>query len=174
MKNHRLRLMANLLMFGLMFGLWACGVTQAKFPPSGQPDLPATVKLKQELAQQLLLDIGIAEQYDRYLNNSVDLAVAAPQPKFRQWLQGLLAQKAGWRYAQPTYVAQLTAHFSEAELRELIDLAQRPVMKKLLRADSQAYGNAAAQRRQLLAKVWDDYNSGRFPPPPAVVEESAK
>ncbi|GET42563.1 No_hits_found [Microseira wollei NIES-4236] len=85
------------------------------------------------------------------------------------WMQALLEQQAGWKYVESKYVAQLEANFSETELRELLNLAKQPSMKKLLQFEIEAYLNTVGERRELLFKVWDDYNSGVFNPPPEVL-----
>jgi hypothetical protein len=73
-----------------------------------------------------------------------------------------LARVAGWKYVESQYVARLESNFSEMELQELLDLAKRPLMKKLLRTEIQAYEETGEKRARLLWKAWDDYNSGKI------------
>ncbi|MFB2978630.1 hypothetical protein [Microseira sp. BLCC-F43] len=84
------------------------------------------------------------------------------------WMQSLLEREAGWKYVEAKYISQLEANFSETELKELLDLAKHPLMKKLLQSEIQAYTNTTGERRELLFKVWDGYNRGAFPLPPDV------
>jgi len=109
------------------------------------------------------------KRYDLYLTNSVD-AVISPEmvnnSKFVSWLQGLFVQQAGWKYVENIYITQLEASFSEAELQELSSLAKQPLIQKLLLAETNAYEASTNQRRQLLARLWEDYNNSVFSPPP--------
>ncbi|MBM0743219.1 DUF2059 domain-containing protein [Phormidium sp. CLA17] len=140
----------------------------------GRSEIGTTAQPKQELAQAVLSEIGIAQHYDRYLGNSVDIVVAPAtnRPKFHAWLQGVLAREAGWSHAKSSYLARLEATFSEAELKELLTLSKQPLMKKLMQTEVQAYVDASPERRKRLQKVWDDYNSGRIQIPPEVAKEA--
>jgi hypothetical protein len=123
-------------------------------------------KSKQELAKELLAEIGIAQKYDMHFASIIDMAVApASKPKFDAWLQGVLVQGAGWKHAEAKYIARLEADFSEAELQELLNLSKQPLMKKLLQSEVLAYGDVGKERRKLLFQVWDDYNSGKIEAP---------
>ncbi|MEX0271904.1 DUF2059 domain-containing protein [Leptolyngbyaceae cyanobacterium UHCC 1019] len=154
-------------------GLAACTANSQPEPFQQSSAIGNTVQSKSELARAVLSEIGIAQHYDLYLGNSVDITVAPfTRPKFHAWLQGILAQQAGWKYAESKYIVRLEATFSEAELKELLTLAKQPVMKKLLQAEVQAYVDAAPERRKLLQKVWNDYNSGRIQMPPEVLKEA--
>jgi hypothetical protein len=137
-------------------------VAEVKSPPS-----------KQALARAVLAEAGMANQYDLYLGNSLDLAVpseTAKNAKFMAWMQNLLVQEAGWNYVESQYIGQLEANFSEQELKDLLNFAKQPLLQKLLQAEMQAYTDTAEERRKLLSKLWDDYNSGRFNPPPEVLQ----
>ena len=136
-----------------------------------EQDVPApitvTAKSKKQLARELLVELGIGKQYDLYFWNSVDLAYGTgTRTKVSEWLQKTLAQVAGWRYVESQYVARLEANFSEMELKELMELAKRPLMKKLLRTEIQAYEETGTKRARLLFQAWDDYNSGKINMPP--------
>jgi hypothetical protein len=126
---------------------------------------------KKTLAREVLSEIGVAKQYDIYLNNSIDITISAStnNEKLRKWLQSVLAREAGWKHAEDKYIMQLEANFSEAELTELLNQSKHPLMKKLLQAEIQAYDNASKERRILLDKVWNNYNSGKITPPPEVL-----
>ena len=107
--------------------------------------------------------MGIGKQYDLYFWNSVDISTGnGSRTKFSSWLQKTLARVAGWKYVESQYVARLESDFSEVELQELLDLAKHPLMKKLLRAEIQAYEETGEKRARLLWKAWDDYNSGKI------------
>ena len=136
-----------------------------------EQDVPApitvTAKSKKQLARELLVELGIGKQYDLYFWNSVDLAYGTgTRTKVSEWMQKTLAQVAGWRYVESQYVARLEANFSEMELKELMELAKRPLMKKLLRTEIQAYEETGIKRARLLFQAWDDYNSGKINMPP--------
>ncbi|WP_146048748.1 DUF2059 domain-containing protein [Pseudanabaena sp. BC1403] len=136
-----------------------------------EQDVPApitvTAKSKKQLARELLVELGIGKQYDLYFWNSVDLAYGTgTRTKVSEWLQKTLVQVAGWRYVESQYVARLEANFSEMELKELMELAKRPLMKKLLRTEIQAYEETSTKRARLLFQAWDDYNSGKINMPP--------
>lgn len=121
------------------------------------------IKSKRQLAREVLVELGIGRQYDLYFWNSVDIAVGNPsRSKFNIWLQKTLARVAGWKYVESQYVSRLEANFSELELQELLELSKRPLMKKLLRSEIQAYEETGEKRAKLLYQVWDDYNSGKI------------
>lgn len=118
---------------------------------------------KRQLARELLVELGIGKQYDLYFWNSVDIAYGTgTRTKFSEWLQQTLARVAGWKHVESQYVSRLEANLSEAELQELLELSKRPLMKKLLRAEIQAYEETAEKRARLLYRAWDDYNSGKI------------
>jgi len=121
------------------------------------------IKSKKQLAREVLVELGLGKQYDLYFWNSVDISTGnGSRTKFSAWLQKTLAQVAGWKYVESQYVAKLEFNFSEVELQELLDLAKRPLMKKLLRTEIQAYEETGEKRARLLWKAWDDYNSGKI------------
>lgn len=130
------------------------------------------IKSKKQLARELLVELGIGKQYDLSFWNSVDLAYGTgTRTKFSEWLQQMLAKAAGWKYVESQYVARLEANFTEMELMELLDLAKRPLMKKFLRSQIQAYEETGEKRARLIFKVWEDYNSGKINVPPNLLNQ---
>lgn len=121
------------------------------------------VKSKKQLAREVLVELGIGKQYDLYFWNSVDISYGSgARTKFSTWLQKMLAQVAGWKYVELQYVSRLEANFSEIELQELLELAKRPLMKKLLQTEIQAFEETGKKRALLLFRAWEDYNSGKI------------
>ena len=119
------------------------------------------IKSKKQLAQEVSIELGIGEKYDLHLKSVVDMAIGAnSKPQFRTWLHSTLTKFTGWKYVESEYGARLEANFSETELKELLELAKLPLMKKLLRAEIQAYADTSDKRLKLFQKFWEDYNSG--------------
>ncbi len=128
-------------------------------------------KSKQELAREILAEIGIAQKYDLHFANAIDLGVgSSSNPKFDAWLHGMLVRGAGWKYAEAKYIARLETDFSEAELQELLNLSKQPLTKKLLQAEVQAYADTGKERRKLFTQFWDDYNSGKIQAPKEILK----
>jgi hypothetical protein len=133
--------------------------------------LAASPLVKRELAQSVLVQTGIANQYDMYLGNSAESLVGAGiNAKLVSWIQQLFAREAGWKQMEPQYIARMEASFSEPELQELLTLFQKPLLQKLLQMEAQTYAETSSQRRLLFSKVWDAYNSGKFNPPADVLK----
>jgi len=124
-----------------------------------QTQSAAQLPSKPELAKAVLVESGIASQYDLYLRNGVELA-APPKitDRFINWIHQLLIQEAGWQQVESQYRTQIEASFSAAELKDMQKFFQRPVVKKLLQVETQSYLNTSPTRRALLLKVWDAYN----------------
>lgn len=147
---------------------WMAFPTIATYADSQQDErspspITTPLKSKRQLARELLVELGIGKQYDLYFWNSVDIVVGSPsRSQFNAWLQQTLARVAGWKYVESQYVSRLEANFSETELQELLELSKRPLMKKLLRAEIQAYEETGEKRSRLLYRAWDDYNSGKI------------
>jgi hypothetical protein len=120
---------------------------------------------KRELAREVLTSTGIAEKYNLYLGNSIDMSLPSAKPKFRKWMQEVLVREAGWTKIESKYIARLEKNFSESELKELLKLSKQPLAKKLLKDEIQAYTDVSEERQKLLFKVWDNYNSGIISPP---------
>lgn len=130
-----------------------------------EQDVPApitvTAKSKKQLARELLMELDIGKQYDLFFWNSVDIGVHRGSKKeFKIWLQQTMARLAGWKYVESQYVTSFATAFSEEELQELLVLAKKPLMKKLLRSQIQAYEDTGEKRAGLLWKFWEDYNDG--------------
>jgi Uncharacterized protein conserved in bacteria (DUF2059) len=152
-------LMAFLLVIFCTF--FAVGAASSQQVPSGE------THAKQQLAREVLLELGIAQRYDLYFDHSMGLVLApGTNPEFKTWLREMLAQEAGWKYVEDEYVARLEADFSEAELEELLTLSEQPLMKKLLQSEIQAYADTDRERYDLLNAAWINYNEGRINPPP--------
>lgn len=134
---------------------------------------PATSSLPtQQLAKAVLAEAGIGDRYNSYLGTAIEMGTASgtgQETKLMAWLRSLLVKEAGWQFAEPVYVNQLEALFSATELTELRNLAQQPLLKKLLQAEQAAYAADGQGRRQRLFQVWDRYNSGDFNPPADVL-----
>ncbi len=83
--------------------------SQQKSAIEVRSEIVTTVKSNQELAREILLDIGIAERYDFYLGNSVDITIPAStkNSEFRAWLQGVLVREAGWKHIEDKYITQI-------------------------------------------------------------------
>ena len=138
-------------------------IASAETSQDSPTSITVPLKSKKQLAREVLVELGIGKQYDLYFWNSVDISIVnGSRTKFSAWLQKTLARVAGWKYVESQYVARLEANFSEMELQELLDLAKRPLMKKLLRAEIQAYEETGEKRARLLWQAWDDYNSGKI------------
>jgi hypothetical protein len=134
-------------------------------PSSGKPPT-ATTTVKGKLASKVLSNLGIDRRYDLYFDHAVGIVLSpSTSSKFQTWMGEMLAREAGWNKTQSKYVEKLTADFSETELTELSKLSQQPVMKKLLRAEIQVYAATSTQRRQMLNRVWNDYNEGKIAVP---------
>lgn len=139
-------------------------------PPNNQDaivQVSGSVKSKQKLARDLLIELGISTKYDLSFWNSVDISYGTgTRTKFSEWLYRTLVKVAGWQYVEAKYIERLGANFSEQELKELLELAKQPLMKKFLKTELQAYEDTAEKRARLLFQAWDDYNAGKinFPP----------
>ncbi len=132
---------------------------------------PQTTTVKGKLASEVLSTLGIDRRYDLYFDHALGLLLnPSVDAKFQKWMGETLAREAGWNKTQAKYIDKLEADFSEAELKDLLKLSQQPVMKKLLRAEIQVYADTSKQRRQLLERVWYDYNEGRISPPANVLK----
>jgi hypothetical protein len=130
--------------------------------PEIKGELLARSGSKQELAQTVLVNIGIAQQYDLYFDHAVGILVASNDAKFKSGLRAMMAREAGWKKTQNDYVTQLTADFSIGELQELLRLSKRPLLQRLLRSEIQVYNQTSPKRHQLLNEVWTNYNEGKI------------
>ncbi|OYQ62472.1 hypothetical protein B9G53_21990 [Pseudanabaena sp. SR411] len=165
MKKLKLKFLgfSSFLLFGCMSLSAYTAIANAETSQDSPTPITVTLKSKKQLAKEILVELGIGKQYDLYFWNSVDISTGnGSRTKFSSWLQKTLARVAGWKYVESQYVARLESDFSEVELQELLDLAKHPLMKKLLRAEIQAYEETGEKRARLLWKAWDDYNSGKI------------
>jgi hypothetical protein len=133
-----------------------------QIPRNTNGDLAAKPFSKQDLAQQVLENIGIANQYDMYFDHAIGIAVASDNPKFKSGLRKMMAQEAGWGRVRADYSTRLIADFSTAELQELLRLSKRPLLQRLLRSEIQAYNDTSPKRSKLLNELWTNYNEGRI------------
>jgi hypothetical protein len=164
MKTFKFKLISfsSLLLFVCMSLSAYPAIANAETSQDSPTPITVPLKSKKQLAREILVELGIGKQYDLYFWNSADIVYSSgTRSKFSTWLQKNLAEVAGWKYVESRYVERLEANFSEIELQELLELAKRPLMKKLLRTEIQAFEETAEKRARLLYKAWDDYNSGR-------------
>jgi disulfide oxidoreductase YuzD len=118
---------------------------------------------KQSLTKSVLVEAGIATQYDRYLMNSIEIVTPpTTNQKFLSWLHQLLVKEVGWQQMESQYIARLESNFSPKELQELESLVKHPLLQKLLQVDAKIYAELSSKRRQTLSKVWDNYNQGKY------------
>lgn len=181
----RIKIESRILAFLLILGLTLAGCL-ANFQPAlsakvpleqaspipSQPASPKPAQAKQELARAILSEAKIGKQYNLHLGVGIDMALSPEtlkKTKFVAWLESLVVREAGWNYAENLYAAQLSANFSEAELKELLSLVKQPLLKKLVQTEMKSYVAASGERRRLLSKLWDNYNNGLFVPPPDAI-----
>lgn len=155
----------------LLFCLFVVGcVTQSQRVSLGEtrPEMVMTAKAKDDLVMAVLSEAQISNRYDLYLGNSIDMALppeTTSNVRIMNWIQALFVKEAGWSHIEDQYTTQLKEKFSEAELRELLNLVKQPLVKRLVQAEIEAYSASAKERRRLLSKMWDNYNRGMFKPP---------
>ena len=165
MKTFKFKLISfsSLLLFVCMSSSAYLAIANAETSQDSPTPITVPLKSKKQLAKEVLVELGIGKQYDLYFWNSADISTGnGSRTKFSSWIQKTLARVAGWKYVESQYVARLESNFSEMELQELLDLAKRPLMKKLLRTEIQAYEETGEKRARLLWKAWDDYHSGKI------------
>lgn len=161
----------SLLVLLLLFCLLVVScVTHSQQASLGEthPDMVITAKAKEDLVMAVLSEAKTPNRYDLYLGNSIDIALppeTTSNVRFMNWIQALFAKEAGWSHIEDQYTTQLKEKFSEAELRELLNLVKQPLVKRLVQAEIEAYSASAKERRRLLSKLWDNYNRGMFKPP---------
>ena len=130
---------------------------------------PVSAELsKRELAKAVLLEIGVSNRFDAYLTRGADHVAGGDirNPKLHKWLQDLWVEELGWMKVQEAYVSHFEAKFTEAELKELLELSKKPLMKKLLREELEAYRATFEQRNKTFATFWQRDNALVFSPPP--------
>lgn len=127
-----------------------------------------SVETTHNLAKNVLAAMGMPERYDLYLRNGTDAVIGSPvsqNTEFMTWLHNIFVQEAGWQYVEEFYISQLEQDFSEAELNELLVLAEQPLIQRLFQTEMAAYLASMEQRQQLLDQLWQDYNNGVYIPP---------
>jgi hypothetical protein len=147
--------------------------SQQEFSKTGYTERLSSTQTKFKLARTVLSEAGIDKKYNLYLGNGIDLALnpeTSKKPKFVKWMEGVLVREAGWKFIEDKYLTQMEVSFSEKELRELINIAEKPIMKKLLQTEILSYADATVERRRLLSQLWDKYNGGFFIAPPEVLQ----
>ncbi len=121
-----------------------------------------------ELASEVLTEIGIAERYDLHFDHLIGVLIGKGDDfelyaRFRK----MFVREIGWKYFKDAYVARLEADFSEDELKELLNLSKKPVIKKLLQSEIKAYMDTSNQRFKMGFELWKNYNNGTVSLPPA-------
>jgi hypothetical protein len=120
-------------------------------------------KSKRQMAREVIAELGVGRQYDLFFWNSADISTGTGvRTKFSAWLQTAIVRFAGWKYVESQYVSRLEANFSELELKELLELSKRPLLKKLLKTEIEAYEETAAKRTKLLWQFWNNFQIGNI------------
>ncbi|MBW4521034.1 MAG: DUF2059 domain-containing protein [Scytolyngbya sp. HA4215-MV1] len=122
---------------------------------------PETAKYK--LASDLLPEIGIAARYDMHFDHLMGMLVGNGDDfqlyaRFRK----MFVREIGWKHFKDAYAARLEVDFSEDELKELLNLSKRPVMKKLLQSEFKAYSDTSKQRFKMGFDLWEKYQEGKI------------
>ncbi len=158
---------SSLILFVCMSLSPCIAIANTENTQNAPTSIPVPIKSKKQLAREVLVELGIGKQYDLHIWNSVYIAVNREVKKeFKVWLQQTMVRFAGWKYVESQYVTRLATNFSEEELQELLSLAKKPLMKKLLRAKIEAYEDTGEKRDGLLWQFWEDYNDGKIGIPP--------
>jgi hypothetical protein len=122
---------------------------------------------KYKLANDVLLDIGIAKRYDMHFDHLMGTLIGKGDDfnlytRFRK----MFVREIGWTHFKDAYVERLEADFSEDELKELLNLSKQPVIKKLLQSEVEAYMDTSKQRFKIGFELWENYNNGKISLPP--------
>jgi hypothetical protein len=73
-------------------------IERSEASKEARSEIVATAKSKQELAREVLAEMGIAQRYDLHFISIVDMAVGlTSKPKFQAWLHQVIVQGAGWK-----------------------------------------------------------------------------
>ena len=118
---------------------------------------------KYQLASEVLSAIGIAQRYDMHFDHLMGSLIGKGDDfelyaRFRK----MFIREIGWKHFEDAYVVRLTADFSEDELKELLKLANQPLMKKIFQSEVKAYGDTSRQRFGMGFVLWDNYNKGQI------------
>ena len=118
---------------------------------------------KYKLASEVLPEIGIAKRYDMHFDHMIGpLIVKGDDFKLYARFRKMFVQEIGWKHFKDAYAARLEADFSEDELKELLNLSNLPVMKKLLQSEVKAYMDTSKQRFKMGFELWNNYNDGKI------------
>jgi hypothetical protein len=161
------KFLALLLVF--CFAFFIVDVANSQRLPLGEVQFKTSTRetFKYKLASELLPQIGIAKRYDMHFDHLIGTLIGQGNDlrlygRFRK----MFAREIGWKYFKDAYAARLEADFSEDELKELLDLSRKPVMKKLLQSEITAYMDTSKQRFKMGFELWDKYNNGQINLPP--------
>jgi hypothetical protein len=122
---------------------------------------------KNQLATAVLLELGIVKRYDMHFDHLMGALIGKGDDinlytRFRK----MFIREIGWSHFQDAYAARLEADFSEDELKELLNLSKKSVMKKLLQSEVKAYMDTSRQRFKMGFALWENYNEGKIDLPP--------
>lgn len=122
---------------------------------------------KSRLARQVLQELGIAKRYDLHFDHLMG-ALLGQGDDFELYarFRNMFIREVGWEHFEDAYVEKLAANFSEDELNELLKLAHKTVLKKLLMFEIKAYLDTSEQRFRMGFDVWNHYNNGTISLPP--------
>ena len=122
---------------------------------------------KRELAKAVLIELGVAHRFDTYLTRGADQLIGGGslQTKHHRWLQNLWIQELGWSMTEDAYVSHFEAKFTSDELSELLELAKKPLIRKLVQQELEAFRVTFDERNRIFARFWQRYNSLEFSPP---------
>ena len=122
---------------------------------------------KYKLANEVLLEIGIAKRYDMHFDHVIGSLIGKGDDfKLYTRFRKMFIREIGWTHFQDAYAARLDADFSEDELKELLNLSKQPLIKKLLQSEVKAYMDTSKQRFKMGFELWDNYNNGKISLPP--------
>ena len=122
---------------------------------------------KYKLANEVLQEIGIAKRYDMHFDHLMGTLIGnGDNFKVYARFRKMFTREIGWKQFKDAYAARLEADFSEDELKELLNLSNQTVMKKLLQSEVKAYMDTSKQRFKMGFELWDNYNNGKISLPP--------
>jgi hypothetical protein len=166
MHKIKLKTLVSIVICSTTIFAWVATASRIESAQVETSKIAISDRSKRALAKELMTKIGMDRKYDLYVGGNADLSLpVGSNPRFRQWMQKLIASEAGWKKIEDRYLSRFEANFSESELRQLLQLVQQPAMQKLVQTEIRAYVDTAETRQKLLAKLWDEYNSGKFTPP---------
>ncbi len=161
------RFLALLLVFCFTFFTVYVANSQRLPLDADQSKISVGETFQYELASEVLTEIGIAERYDLHFDHLMGVLIGKGDDfelyaRFRK----MFVREIGWTYFKDAYAARLEADFSEEELKELLNLSKKPVIKKLLQSEIKAYIDTSKQRFKMGFELWDNYNNGTVSLPP--------